>query len=207
MTIELPRPDATGRRTLESSLQSRRTIRDYSDRALSIAALGQLLWSAQGLTGPDGRRTTPSAAAVFLLELCVLAGHVDDLDVGAYRYDPRSHGLILLGAGDSRHIVASAGIGDQPWLRNAPAMIVIGGDVTEAQDHFADQPPLGQRGFRYVCMEVGHCAQNLYLQATALDLGAVIVGGFKDEVVHGLGILSPRFEPLALMSIGHPKER
>lgn len=206
MITVLPPPDMSGRLNLEYVLRARRTIREFSDRPASIAALGQLLWAAQGLTGPDGRRTTPSAGALFMLQICVAVGHVAELATGNYRYDPASHGLVQVGTGDSRDAIAAAGIGDQPWLRHAAAIIVIGGDVGEAREHFRDQPPIGERGFRYVFMEAGHCAQNLYLQATALDLGAVIVGGFDDSIVRGLGILSSRHEPLALMAIGHPKQ-
>jgi SagB-type dehydrogenase family enzyme len=41
----------------------------------------------------------------------------------------------------------------------------------------------GQRGIRYVHMEVGHAAQNVYLQAEALGLGSTFVGAFDDERV------------------------
>lgn len=32
-------------------------------------------------------------------------------------------------------------------------------------------------------MEVGHAAQNIYLEATALDLTTVAIGAFHDEQV------------------------
>ena len=36
----------------------------------------------------------------------------------------------------------------------------------------------GERGIRYVHMEIGHAAQNVYLQAVSLKLGTVVVGHF-----------------------------
>jgi len=39
----------------------------------------------------------------------------------------------------------------------------------------------GERGVQYVHMEAGHAAQNLYLEATALNLGMVSIGAFNDE--------------------------
>ena len=44
----------------------------------------------------------------------------------------------------------------------------------------------GKRAVRYVHMETGHAAQNLFLQAGALDLDTVTVGAFDDEAVAAL---------------------
>lgn len=52
------------------------------------------------------------------------------------------------------------------------------------------------RGIRYVHMEGGHAAQNLYLQATAINLGTVVVGAFHDEEVADLLDLPGDEQPL-----------
>ena len=41
----------------------------------------------------------------------------------------------------------------------------------------------GERAERYVRLEAGHAAQNLLLQAVALELGAVPRGAFYDDQV------------------------
>jgi nitroreductase len=53
-------------------------------------------------------------------------------------------------------------------------------------------------------MEAGHAAQNVYLQATALGLGAVLVAGFHDEAVTALSATPTGHAPLGLLAIGHP---
>ena len=59
----------------------------------------------------------------------------------------------------------------------------------------------GQRGIRYVHMEAGHAAQNVYLQAVSLQLGTVVLGAFDDERVKE--VLTFRKErPLYLMPVG-----
>ncbi|MCX8128459.1 MAG: nitroreductase family protein, partial [Synergistetes bacterium] len=58
-----------------------------------------------------------------------------------------------------------------------------------------------ERGIRYVHFEVGHSAQNILLQAAALDLGAVPVGAFDDERLKELLKLSVE-QPLYIIAIG-----
>jgi len=53
---------------------------------------------------------------------------------------------------------------------------------------------------RYVHMEVGHAAQNVYLQGVALDLGTVAIGAFDDAGVKRVAHLSE--QPLYLLPIG-----
>jgi nitroreductase len=53
-------------------------------------------------------------------------------------------------------------------------------------------------------MEAGHAAQNLLLQAVALDLGAVLVGAFDDAKVKQVLSLSKQEAPLYLIPVGKP---
>ena len=63
----------------------------------------------------------------------------------------------------------------------------------------------GQRAPRYVHMEVGHAAQNVYLQAAALGLGTTMVGAFRDEELARALALPRREKPLALLPVGRPR--
>ena len=58
---------------------------------------------------------------------------------------------------------------------------------------------------RYVHMEVGHAAQNVHLQAAALELRTVVVGAFDDANVKRVLALSANEEPLCLMPVGKPR--
>jgi len=60
----------------------------------------------------------------------------------------------------------------------------------------------GERGIRYVYMEAGHTAQNLYLQAVALRLGMVTVGGFNDDKVKDIVGLAEEEAPLYIVVVG-----
>lgn len=68
------------------------------------------------------------------------------------------------------------------------------------------QPRYGSRAERYVLLEAGHAAQNLLLQATTLDLGAVPVGAFNDDDVSRILGLPSGERPLYLIPVGHPTD-
>ena len=55
---------------------------------------------------------------------------------------------------------------------------------------------------RYVHMEAGHAAQNIYLEAVSLGLGTVTVGAFDDERVKAVVPFAPNEEPLCVMPLG-----
>ena len=65
----------------------------------------------------------------------------------------------------------------------------------------------GERAPRYVHMEVGHAAQNVYLQAGALGLGTTMVGAFDDEALARELELVAQEKPLALLPVGPPPDR
>jgi SagB-type dehydrogenase family enzyme len=202
--MRLPAVPPAGPGSLESTLTNRRSIRDFGDRPVHLASAAQLLWATQGAVD-GGRRTVPSAGGVFPLTLTLVAGAVEGLDPGAYRYEPDTHRLSGKVAGDFRPPIEAAAIGAQPWLATAALIIVIGADVDAVVAHFADQPPRGERGRRYAYMEVGHAAQNAYLQATALGLGAVFVGGFDDDQLRAVRppLLADGHQPLGLIAVGY----
>jgi SagB-type dehydrogenase family enzyme len=196
--IQLPEPDRTGSMSLERTLDRRRSVRTYTDAPLSLREVSQLLWAAQGLTHPSGYRTAPSAGALYPLDLYLTGGRIIDLPDGVYHYRPRDHVLVRTGNEDRRADLAAAAL-NQSWVRTGAVVIAITGVYERSTRKYGD------RGLRYTHIEVGHAAQNLYLQAEALDLGTVMVGAFNDgEVRRALG-LSDRERPLALLPVGRPR--
>ncbi|MGD2075190.1 MAG: SagB/ThcOx family dehydrogenase [Gammaproteobacteria bacterium] len=194
-TVRLPTPTRAGEVSLEELLATRRSLREYPDAPLTLEELGQLLWAAQGFTHPRGLRTAPSAGALYPLELYVVAGDVQALGTGVYHYEPRDHQLVKIGAGDARSRLAAAAL-SQTWVREAPVVVVFAAIYERTTQKY------GRRGRRYVHMEVGHAAQNLFLQAGALGLATVVVGAFEDMQVARLLQLPAEVQPLVLMPIG-----
>jgi len=193
--IVLPAPRTDGTTSLEKALQERRSIRDFSRQALSVAEVSQLLWAAQGITGSGGRRTAPSAGALYPLELYLVADNVEALTGGVYRYRPDAHELIRAVEGDKRMAFSQAAFG-QTAVRDAAAVLLI------AAVYGRTTAKYGERGVRYVHIEIGHVAQNVCLQAVALKLGAVVMGAFDDSQVKKITNLAATEEPLYLIAIG-----
>ena len=194
--VALPAPVLEGSTSVEAALAGRGSVREYSGRAVGLAEVGQLLWAAQGIT-QGGRRTAPSAGALYPLEIYVLAGNVDGLEPGLYRYRPQGHELARTAAEDRRGALASAALG-QGQVSAAPVVLVIAGVIERTAVKYGD------RAERYVQMEVGAAAENIYLQAGALGLGTVFVGAFSDGRVAQVMGLGEGERPFAILPVGWP---
>lgn len=198
LRLKLPAPQLRGQQSLESVLATRRSVRHYTEEPLSLQEVSQLMWAAQGITSADGERTAPSAGALYPLELCVVAGRVRALAPGVYRYQPGSQELLRLVEGDKRAALARAAL-RQECVQDAAVILVLSGVYPRSKVKY------GERGSRYVHIEVGHAAQNVLLQATALGLGAVPVGAFEDATVRKtLGLPSDE-RVLYLVPVGRPR--
>lgn len=194
--IKLPPPICKGHLSIEEALLLRRSVRTYRDSPINLQDLSQILWSAQGITEKNYKfRTCPSAGATFPLEIYVSAYKVHDLDIGIYKYIPENHELNLHLKGDKREDLYIACL-RQEWIRKAPVIIII------SANYYKTTARYGERGIRYIFMEAGHCAQNIYLQCVSLNLGTVAVGAFNDEDVKRIINLPKNEFPLYLLPIG-----
>ncbi|MBM3494975.1 MAG: SagB/ThcOx family dehydrogenase, partial [Armatimonadetes bacterium] len=63
----------------------------------------------------------------------------------------------------------------------------------------------GPRAEKFAAMEAGHVAENVLLQATALGLASVPVGGFDEAKVTGLLKLPEGIRPVYILPLGTPK--
>jgi SagB-type dehydrogenase family enzyme len=196
-TLALPAPRRDSGCSLESALYLRRTVRQFTGKALALAELAQLVWAAQGLIASGARRTVPSAGALYPLQVHVAAGQVRGLAADTYRYEPSEHELVRIAEGDRRGDLAVAAW-DQAWLARAPAILVIAAVEERMTGKY------GPRGVRYALMEAGHAAQNVLLQAAALDLDAALIGAFDDAEVHAAAALPQGARPLYLIAVGTP---
>lgn len=196
--IELPAPQTDGGFSLETALHKRRSVRFFQDQPVSLSSIAQLLWAAQGVTHNRGLRTAPSAGALYPLEVYVVAGNVTGLAAGLYHYRAKDHVLVQIGVGDQRAALTTDALG-QSAIARAPVDFVIAAIPGRTTGKYGD------RGVRYVFMEAGHAAQNLCLQAVALDLGSVVIGAFSDRQVGSMLQLDNEGVPVYIIPVG--KER
>jgi len=193
--IKLPEPKYIGATSVEEALMKRRSVRVFKEGPVLLAELSQLIWAAQGMTNPGGLRTAPSAGALYPLELYVVAGNVTGLQPGVYRYGRKNHELLSIAKGDRRNDLCSAALG-QSSIKKAALVLVLSGVFERTTAKY------GERGIRYVHMEAGHAAQNVYLQAVTLQLGTVVIGAFSDRDVKALLKMTDSEMPLYIMPVG-----
>jgi SagB-type dehydrogenase family enzyme len=194
----LPTPRHDSQTSVEEALLKRRSVRSYSDAPLTLAEVSQLLWAAQGITDPArGFRTAPSAGALYPLEVYLVAGNVEGLTSGVYKYEPAAHGLRSVISGDQQTELYHAALG-QSAVKDAPAIMVLSAVYERTTGKY------GERGIRYVHMEAGHAAQNVLLEAVALGLGGVGMGAFDDDAVRTVTGMSPAEQPLYIITLGKP---
>lgn len=207
-SIQLPAPRYDSSTSIEKALSARKSIRAFSEESLSISDISQILWAAQGITRKmetapptfkyawqGGYRTAPSAGALFPLEIYLVAGNVEGLVKGVYKYVPQSHSLEKNLEGDMRAQISDAALKQEP-VRKGAALIVIAAVYERTSVKY------GERAERYVPIEVGHVGQNVYLQGISLGIWAVMVGAFDDEALKKALRLPGQEDPLAIMPLG-----
>ncbi len=197
--IKLPETQKEGQMSIEEAIESRRSIRNYLDKPVDLDKLGQVLWSAQGITDDGGYRSAPSAGATYPLTVYItVREETDDLLSGVYKYKPDSHSIKRISDEDISEKLSQVAL-NQTFIAEAPINLILTAVYERTTERY------GKRGERYVHIEVGHVAQNIYLQSESLGLGTVAVGAFDDDKVHDLLQLSQDEVPVYIMPVGHQK--
>ncbi len=181
--------------SVEEAIKERRSKRLFAEQSMQLNQVGQLCWAAQGITNTRGFRATPSAGALYPLEVLVVSGNVHNLEPGVYHYNPKQHALDYLNNIDVRPDLSRAAL-NQRSVQWAPVDIVIGAVYQRTRAKYGD------RAIRYIHMEAGHAAQNIYLQAVALGLNTVSIGAFRNDQLKKVLQLVQDVEPLYIMPVG-----
>jgi hypothetical protein len=96
-TIKLNEPNKKRGLPVMEALSVRASVREWSDKDLSLQDLSDLLWAANGINRPDSKKRTAASAM-----------NAQDVDIyifrkdGAYLYDAANQALIPVVAGDYR---------------------------------------------------------------------------------------------------------
>lgn len=194
-SIILSQPDTKSQLSIEEAFLKRRSVREYKDEPLTLKEISQILWAAQGITSARGGRTAPSAGALYPLEVYLAVRKAEDIEPGVYRYLSEGHKLDRILEDDVSGKLAQAAL-SQMFIKEAPINLIFSGIFSRTTKKY------GERGIRYVYMEAGHAAQNVYLQVQSLGLGTVTVGAFDDEEVKQILNLSEDETPLYIIPIG-----
>jgi len=188
--ITLKKP-STVRMDLADALEARKSTRAFAEKPLSADDLGAILWAANGINRPGGKRTAPAAYGRQYIKLYLVS------EEGAWLYDADGHRLVALANPGTKKDVATQG-----YVARAPHVLVIVADlgrfplfVTGKEDRV-----------RVAHSTAGCIAQNVYLMAAALKAGTCMVAGVDEKGARkALGLTRDEI-PLYVMPLGYPEK-
>ena len=168
---------------LVEAMENRRSLRRYSDKPLTLEELSFLLWCTQGVKRISHNvtfRMVPSAGARHAFETYILMNRVDGLSPGLYRYLALDHKLqeveICEEIADK---LVDACLG-QTFIKNSAVTFIWVAVAYRMTWRY------GERGYRYMFLDAGHVAQNLYLAAEGIGCGTCVIGAYDDDAVNRL---------------------
>lgn len=156
--ILLPPPDMQGGKPLMQCFAERRSLRRFDTAKLPDQIVSEILFSADGVTRKDGRKTVPTARNRQNQRVYVFTSD------GVYLYKPAKHALAPVCPGDHRKIC-----GTQPFHAQAPLVLVFVSDMSAV----GNTPELQAL---YAGNHSGSASQNVYLYAASKGMATVVCG-------------------------------
>ena len=172
LPIELPKPKLDRSISVSKALQQRRTIREISDRKLSLQTLSNLLWAACGVNrkkGPFGIPSRTAASASNSQEIDLYVAMQEEI----YLYDAFHHRLLPVLAGDLRQLAIGQGQAD--LIAKAPVQLLYVVDINKLTNTSGYQEPGLQDSEvqkSYYFVDTGLIAGNVYLFVASQGLAS-----------------------------------
>lgn len=188
-------------------LKSRKTHRQFSDTALPLAVISQLLfctWGVLGylstLWGEVPHKSSPSGGARHPGEVYLLALRVQGLSPGLYHYNAKNHCLVTLRNGqmEEKAIEYCAG---QVYVKNAAALFLMTAVFPRSMWRYRFA-----RAYRVVLLDAGHLCQTFCLTATWLGLAPFCTAALRDTLIEeDLGIDGISESVVYVAGVGSPR--
>ena len=199
--IKLPAPVFDRCGTVFEALKMRRTSRSISDKKISLQVLSDILWAAQGVNrvhGPFGGPGRTAGSASNSQEICIYVAKEE----GTYLYEPDSHKMTPVSAGDIRSLAIGAGQGRAG--ANAPIRFIYVVDIDRFKNAGFQEPGLYDPEIQksYYFVDTGLIAQNVYLVTSSLGLASWFHNCNKAELAKVLR-LKPHQRALFGQTIGY----
>lgn len=175
--IQLDKPTSGNDSSLMEALQKRRSNRKFATTPLNEDLITNVLWSADGINSPDGKRTAPSAMNKQEIELYAI------LPNGAFLYMPKENILKR---------ITPLNMTDKTGF-NAPMSIVFVADTLKQDAQWA-------------YTDMGFIAQNIYLFSAVNGLNTVFKGSVDSDYFKEALQLSDNMEVIGIQDIGFPPE-
>ncbi|MDR1552928.1 MAG: nitroreductase family protein [Prevotellaceae bacterium] len=155
--IKLNEPNKDRGASVMKALNERHSTREFSTEKLSLQDLSDLLWAANGINRPDGRRTAATARNNQDIDVYAI------MEEGAYFYDAKNNELTPVVEGDYRALIADR----QVSVKDAPVSLLIVSDISR----FTGLDVEAQK--QWGALDAGIVSQNIMIFASGCGLVTV----------------------------------
>lgn len=195
-TISLPHSFVSDK-PLKIVSRIRRSALEFNPEIpMSLEDFSSILYSATRGFRADFRNNVFGGRGSDFITLYLYIHNVNEIERGAYQYNPQGHCLKKIKDGDQRAWAAGLSLG-----QSIAANCVVAFSMIANLQHAAEI--FGNRGYRYVHTEAGFIGQGLYLASEALGYNSTGIGAFFDEDVHKyLGLSTDQGQVVYHFSIG-----
>jgi len=176
-TLDLSEPD------LRDCIATRRSVRQFSDRALSLGELSWLLWATQGVhqaSGPNTFRTVPSAGARHPFETYLAVNRVENVPPGIWRYLPLSHQIVHVADRPALPDLLIAATLGQPFAGRAAVVFAWSCIPYRAEWRYLTM------AHKNSLLDAGHVCQNLYLACQGAALATCAIAAYDQKAMDDL---------------------
>lgn len=181
-------PDFTRLGTVREALQERHSEREFRPDELALGHLSGVLWSAYGVNREDGKRTAPSAMALYPIDVYAV------LPDGIYLYAPDTHTLEPVVEGNFRELS-----GVQDYVYTAPLNLLY---IANMKRYTGS--PLAPEMYQFLAgTDAGHMSENVYLYCASQGLKTVVRAGAKVEELMRILMLDANHRFVLAQTVGY----
>jgi nitroreductase len=193
--VKLPAPQMEGGMPLMQALKARHTSREFDTKPIPDQLVANLLWAANGINRPDGKRTAPSAVNWQETDIYVF------LPQGTYVYDAKANAITPVGAEDLRALT-----GVQAFAKTAPLSLVYIADYAKITGGAGRGPGISEENrAAWTSCDVGFIAQNVYLFCASEGLNTGVRAMIDKDALGKALKLRPEQHIILAQSAGYPK--
>lgn len=189
--IALVQPRKVAGLSINEALALRKSYREYADTTLSLQEISEVLWAAVGVNRPDGKRTSPSALAIYPVQVFAFFAE------GVYRYNVEKHTLERVAEGDFRPLTAT-----QDFAYSAPLNLVYIADFDKYKN--GRGAGIAAEKVLYLCgQDAAGYAENVNLYCAGHGMKAITRGSAKNsELLQMLNLDSTRYGVVLAQTVG-----
>jgi len=187
--IKLLPPQTEKGKSLMKALEERRTTREYSERAMSLQDISNVLWAANGINRvKEMKHTAPTAVNWQEIDVYIVLGK------GIYLYNPHDSTLFPVVKGDLREQA-----GTKDYVKTAPLNLIYVADYTKMKN--AEEA----KKEAYASADAAFIAENVYLFCAAFDMGCVVRASVDREKLSATMKLRPEQKIVLAQTVGYLK--